>query len=252
LWGLAEYKSGDDALFAVAYDDVPEAGELDYRDYLFTIEESSISRYVSPYCQDLTTSDGQNNDPPSFVSATRGYLDDAANASVNVVMWSWCSIRNADINEYLTGMQTLIDEYGADGSEPRAATNPVTFIFMTGHSEANDNVGTGRPRDQAAQIVAFCEANDYYCLDYYGIDTRDMSDTYWEDAGDDGDSTAYGGNFYTDWQDSHTEGVDWYLNIDRRGIVQPGAHNTQHITANRKAYAFWWILARIAGWDGEL
>ncbi len=29
-----------------------------------------------------------------------------------------------------------------------------------------------------------------------------------------------------------------------------GAHNSQHITANRKAYAMWWILARIAGWDG--
>ena len=27
--------------------------------------------------------------------------------------------------------------------------------------------------------------------------------------------------------------------------------NSQHITANRKAYAMWWILARIAGWNGE-
>ena len=35
------------------------------------------------------------------------------------------------------------------------------------------------------------------------------------------------------------------------GRVDYGEHNTQHITANRKAYAFWWILARIAGWAGD-
>ena len=250
LWGLQEYKTGDDVLFAVAYDDVPAAGELDFKDYLFDSEAGSIAQYITPYCQDLTTSDHHPDTVQHFVQATRAYLDDPTNAAINVVMWSWCSIRGADMNEYVTGMQTLIDEYGPGGTEPRAATNPVTFVFMTGHAEANDNVGEGSPRDQAQAIVDYCDANDYYCLDYYGIDTRDMNDQYWEDAGDDGNSATYGGGFYTDWQNSHTEGTDWYLNIDRRGIVQPGAHNTQHITANRKAYAFWWILARIAGWDG--
>ena len=34
-------------------------------------------------------------------------------------------------------------------------------------------------------------------------------------------------------------------------ITHSIAHNSQHITANRKAYAMWWILARIAGWNGE-
>ena len=36
------------------------------------------------------------------------------------------------------------------------------------------------------------------------------------------------------------------------GSVTYGAHNSQHITANRKAYAMWYILARIAGWDGTI
>jgi hypothetical protein len=68
--------------------------------------------------------------------------------------------------------------------------------------------------------------NKFYCLDYYGIDTHGMEGNFWEDAGDDGNSST-------------------------GGSVTFGAHNTQHITANRKAYAMWYILARIAGWDGE-
>jgi len=31
-----------------------------------------------------------------------------------------------------------------------------------------------------------------------------------------------------------------------------GEHNSQHITANRKAYAMWWLLARITGWGGMI
>jgi hypothetical protein len=153
-------------------------------------------------------------------------------------------------------MQTLIGEYGTGGSkvgtDPGQRTHPVTFIFMTGHAEPNSNVGSGRPMNQADTIIGFCNANHYFCLDYYGIDTHDMNDQYWSDAGDNGNSDLYGGNFYIDWQEQGEEGIDYYYNKDTPGgTITYGDHNTQHITANRKAYAMWWILARIAGWNGE-
>jgi hypothetical protein len=153
-------------------------------------------------------------------------------------------------------MQTIINEYGAGGSKVGTGSgkrlNPVTFVFMTGHAEANSNVGTGRPKNQADTIIGYCQVKKYFCLDYYGIDTHDMDDNYWEDAGDNGDSENYGGNFYADWQSAHNEGDDYFYNKSAPGgSITYGEHNTQHITANRKAYAMWWILARIAGWDGE-
>jgi hypothetical protein len=196
-------------------------------------------------------------DETAFIQATRNYLNDPDNAEINVVMWSWCSITGHNVTgNYLPGMQTLINEFVAGGSQIGSGSgkreNPVTFIFMTGHAEADNNVGEGRPMNQADTIIGYCSVKKYFCLDYFGIDTHDMDDNYWTDAGENGDSDNYGANFYIYWQSTQTEGEGYYYNREAPGgSITYGAHNTQHITANRKAYAMWWILARIAGWDGE-
>jgi hypothetical protein len=108
-------------------------------------------------------------------------------------------------------MQTLINEYGVGGTKVgsgRARAKPATFIFMTGHGNPGDNLGSGRPRDQAQLIVNYCNTHGYYCIDYYSIDTHTMDGTYYDDAGDDSNSAAYTphgsatGRFYTDWQNA--------------------------------------------------
>jgi hypothetical protein len=43
------------------------------------------------------------------------------------------------------------------------------------------------------------------------------------------------------WQNSHTRGADWF--------DCPSAHS-QPLNANMKAYAAWWLFARLAGWSG--
>jgi hypothetical protein len=153
-------------------------------------------------------------------------------------------------------MQTLINEYGPGGTKigtgaGKTRATPIAFIFMTGHANASANTGAGNPRDQAQLIRDYCTAHGYFCIDYYAIDSHAMSDAYFEDADADANSAAYGGNYYKDWQAAHALGTDWYENrISPGGTVAFGEHNTQHITANRKAFAFWWVLARLTGWDG--
>ena len=245
LFGLQDYKAGDDVLFGITNNN-PEPDKLDFRDYA-----------MSSYAESGANATDLSAEESAFIQATRNYLDDPDNAAINVVMWSWCSISGHDAaGTYLPGMQALIDEYGPGGSRIGSGAgnriNPVTFIFMTGHAETNNNVGDRKPRNQADTIIGYCKEKGYFCLDYYGIDTHDMDGNYWEDTGDDGNSAAYGGNFYTDYQNSHQPGVHYYENKSSPGgDVTFGAHNSQHITANRKAYAMWWILARIAGWDGK-
>ncbi len=244
MFGLPGFKPGDEIRFAITNND-PQADKLDFRDY-------ALASYAEP---DVDAAD-LSRDETAFIQATRNYLDDPENSEINVVMWSWCSIAGHDMEvNYIPGMQTLINEYGEGGSKIGSGEgqreHSVSFIFMTGHAELDNNVGEGKPRNQAELIIDYCRTNKFYCLDYYGIDTHDMEGNYWEDAGDDGNSPT-GGTFYADWQNSHDLGTDYYENRSSPGgSVTFGAHNTQHITANRKAYAMWYILARIAGWDGE-
>jgi len=244
LFGLPDYKNGDDALFGIT-NNAPEAGKLDFHDY-------AISSYAAP---GESASDLSANET-GFIQATRNFLDDEANDDINVIMWSWCNIAGHDVaTNYLPGMDALISEYGKGGSKIGNGAGkrqyPVTFIFMTGHANTGSNTGDGNPKNQAELIIDHCLKNAYYCLDYYSIDTYDMGDNYWDDTGDNGNSNLYGGNFYIDWQNAHALGTDWYENKSSPGgSVEFGAHNSQHITANRKAYAMWWIMARIAGWNG--
>jgi hypothetical protein len=243
IFGLQSYKPGDDILFGVTNNN-PTSNKLDFNDYA-----------LSAYAESGHDASDLSRDETAFIQATRNFLDDPDNSQINVIMWSWCSITGHSVSaNYLSGMQQLINEYGKNGSKIGAGigkrVNPVYFIFMTGHAE-NDNIGTGRPKNQADLITEFCKQNKQLCLDYYSIDTYDMSDNYWDDTDDNANSTKYGGNFYQDWQNSHDKGVYWFDNRTTSGSVNYGSHLSQHITANRKSYGMWWILARIVGWNGE-
>lgn len=244
VFGLQDYKPGDNQLFGVALSSV--TGKLEFRDYA-----------LGAYAPDGVSGFDLSVDETAFIQTTRNYLDAPENASVNVVMWSWCDIAGHNpAGNYLPGMATLRAEYGPGGSKIGSGEGeraiPVTFIYMTGHANKDANTGPLNPKEQAALIIDHCNTNQQFCLDYYSIDTHNMDDTYYEDASDDAVSDSYGGNFYADWQNSHTLGVDYFASkVTPGGDVDFGSHNTQYITSNRKGYALWWILARIAGWSGD-
>ena len=174
---------------------------------------------------------------PQWVNNTRSYLNDSANADVNVIIWSWCGQVDS---KYAAG--TLESEYLTPMAQLEADYPDVTFVYMTGHvdiwDDANNKAANQMIRD-------YCNANDKVLYDFADIEHYDPDGTYFEYVNDDcgyydGPGGTLLGNWATEWQNSHTEDVDWY---------SCGSAHSQPLNANRKAYAAWWLWAVLGGWD---
>jgi hypothetical protein len=175
-----------------------------------------------------------NPDRTTWATRTRQYLNNPANADVNVVMWSWCGQADttaANIDLYLNLMTQLEADY------PH-----VRFVYMTGHTNGCSTTGNLFLRNQ--QIRAYCVANNKILYDFADIESWDPDGNYYGDrlvndycAYDSDGNGTHDRNWALDWQNSHTVGVDWY-NCS-------SAHSLP-LNANQKAYAAWSMFVQIA------
>ncbi|MBN1845536.1 MAG: hypothetical protein JW810_07620, partial [Sedimentisphaerales bacterium] len=179
-----------------------------------------------------------NPDRTTWAQRTRDYLDNPNHADVNVVIWSWCgqaatSIANIDI--YLNLMEGLIQDYPE-----------VQFVFMTGHLDGTGQTGLLHLANE--HIRQHCRTHQRILYDFADIESYDpdarvnylpllAKDTCEYDGDDDGYRES---NWAINWQNLHTEGVDWY---------NCSCAHSQPLNGNQKAYAAWWLWARLAGWN---
>jgi hypothetical protein len=211
-------------------------GLVDFRGNLYSFASGGTGGALdlrdSPFSG---ASDLGNPNRSVWALATRTYLD--AHTDVNVVIWSWCgqvsSATEADINLYLSLMSGLEADY------PN-----VKFVYMTGHLDGTGLDGNLHLRNE--QIRAYCAANKKILYDFADIETynpdgicfgdKNPNDNCDYDADSDGTWEA---NWATEWQSAHPG--EWY--------DCPAAHS-QPLNGNLKAYAAWWLWARLAGWEG--
>ncbi len=225
MTGLASWKGS-----LYAFSKGGSSGVLDFRDF-----------DLAAYAYSTGTARADDLGDPDWVQNTRNYLN--AKPEINVIMWSWCGqvsgASESTINDYLNSMNQLEQEFPG-----------VKFVYMTGHVDGTGLNGNLNIRNE--QIRTYCRDNDKILYDFADIESYDpdgvgylnklVLDTCYYDANNNGNPWDDTANWAIDWQNSHIKGIDWY--------DCESAHS-QPLNANLKAYAAWWLFARLAGWDGE-
>ncbi|MBN2201010.1 DNRLRE domain-containing protein [bacterium] len=177
---------------------------------------------------------------PNWVEETRSFLGvpnaqgrGTAHPEFNVIMWAWCGqlsgYSTADVyNQYLNDMNQLEQDYPG-----------VTFVYMTGHADGSGLTGDLHRNNQT--IRNYCIQNGKVLFDFYDIECYDPDGNYFGDRHVDDACNYDGGNWAQEWQNAHAVDVDWFY---------CDAAHTEPVNGNMKAYAVWWLWARLAGWAG--
>jgi len=183
------------------------------------------------------TPDGDlgNPDFTTWESRTRDYLENEG-SDRNVVIWSWCGqvsgATSANIDQYLSLMNGLEQDYPG-----------ITFVYMTGHLDGSGVSGNLNVRNN--QIRNYCNANNKVLFDFADIESYDPDGDYFLNLGADDGCNYSGGNWAEEWITANPAHKFSQL-ASSCGYC---AHS-EKLNCILKGNAAWWLMARIAGWNG--
>jgi hypothetical protein len=141
-------------------------------------------------------------------------------------MWSWCSEFNQGSDE-----SALANSYLNTMNSMEANHPGIKFVYMTSYGDYND------PNIAAAnQIIRdYAIANDKILYDFEDIGKYDFLGGYHSNA-------DRGCSWCSSWCSSHSS---YCTNLPST------CDHTHGLLCAERASAFWWMMARLAGWDGN-
>ncbi|TAL67090.1 MAG: T9SS type A sorting domain-containing protein [Bacteroidetes bacterium] len=176
----------------------------------------------------LLAGDLGNPDRTTWATRTRTMLNNNTQ-NINMVMWSWCGQvdgSQSDIQTYLNLMNQLESEF------PN-----IKFIYMTGHLNGTGVNGNVNQRNE--QIRTFCRDNNKILFDFADIESYDPDGKYFLDKGANDACDYNGGNWADEWCAANPGKCN-----------SCGCAHSKCLNCQQKGKAFWWMMARVAGWSG--
>jgi hypothetical protein len=174
--------------------------------------------------------DGDNYITPEMYWASedgRAHTNQVAESGLfNYSMWSWCGQQSDNPIE-------TVDQYLATLAQFETDHPDMRFIYMTGHTDGGSATLAGNNQ----RVRSYAVDHGKVLFDFADIEQFDPAGTYYPDADD---SCPWCAQWCSDHPADCTDLPDW----------GDWCAHTHPLQCRLKGVAFWWMMARLAGWPG--